>query len=213
MIRSPYRQCVDAFLFDHCPHVTGRGLDIGGGRQRGTWRRSALARIQWSVLDCDPGPLEAGVDCVPCRVEHGLDWSADTFAIITALDVLYMVPVPQIVRALVGIHRVLVPGGVLLATFPFTRPVSEDTDSARYTPAQLVGMLRYAGFHQVTVEPFGGWWSVLLTVLWDAAPRRGRSVLAILGRWARARDQRVQSRWTLGHGVVATKASGGRAHH
>lgn len=199
---SPYRQAVDAFLFARCHMpVMGRALDIGGGRQRGVWRRDSTY-CSWSVLDID-GEAETGEDFVVRNVEHGLPWPSGDFHLVTAIDVLYMVRHDTLPYVWSEIARVLHPTGVFVAVLPFMRQASEDTDEARWTPAALKRDLHMVGL-TAEIVPLGGWWSLLVSLLYDGSAI-SRPMLRRLAPVARWRDARLSSRWALGYGIVASR--------
>ena len=90
---------------------------------------------------------------------------------------------PEPLRTLSEIHRVLKPGGVLLITVPFLRPLHDPPyDEYRYTPFSLERLLREAGFEVRGLRAFGGW---------DA------SLAQMLGLWVRRRPMRETTRRVL----------------
>nr|WP_306238097.1 MULTISPECIES: class I SAM-dependent methyltransferase [unclassified Ornithinimicrobium] len=141
----------------------GRALDIGaagGGNTR------VLQSLGWDVL-----ALEFSAEGAQVASERGLqviradaqqlpvaDASLD---LVTALDVLEHLPDHE--RAAAEIHRVLRPGGTLVAAVPVDQRLWSEHDVAvgherRYEPAQFLSLLQGAGLEIVEARS----WMVLL---------------------------------------------------
>lgn len=151
----------------------GRALDVGaagGGNTR------VLESLGWEVL-----ALEWTAEGAAVARERGLAVvRADAQALpvadacvelVTALDVLEHLPDDR--RAAAEIHRVLRPGGVLVAAVPVDRRLWSEHDVAvghvrRYEPADFLALLRGAGLEIVEARS----WMVLLR---PVVARRRRS--------------------------------------
>ena len=119
------RKRVDADLKALAVHFRGRVLDVGGGRQRGRFRRPAAAR--WVVADLAPArgvDVAADIACLPFR--------DGVFDAVKATEVLEHVP--DVVAGLRECRRVLRTGGYLIATAPFLERLHGDPDDyARFS--------------------------------------------------------------------------------
>lgn len=152
----------------------GQALDIGaagGGNTR------VLESLGWEVL-----ALEFSADGAAVAAERGLqviradaqclpvaDASLD---LVTALDVLEHLPDHE--QAAAEIHRVLRPGGTLVAAVPVDMRLWSEHDVAvgherRYAPPEFLGLLEAAGLEIVEARS----WMVLLRPV--VALRRKRS--------------------------------------
>ncbi|WP_114906093.1 class I SAM-dependent methyltransferase [Ornithinimicrobium murale] len=152
----------------------GQALDIGaagGGNTR------VLESLGWDVL-----ALEFTAEGAEVARERGLEViRADAQALpvadasldlVTALDVLEHLPDHE--RAAAEIHRVLRPGGVLVAAVPVDQRLWSEHDVAvgherRYEPVEFLSLLRGAGLEVTAARS----WMVLLRPV--VALRRKRS--------------------------------------
>lgn len=152
----------------------GLALDVGaagGGNTR------VLSALGWRVL-----ALEFTTDGAQVARERGLEVvRADaqrlpiadrSLDLVTALDVLEHLPDDE--RAAAEVHRVLRPGGTLVAAVPVDQRLWSAHDVAvghvrRYQPAEFLGLLRGAGLEIVEARS----WMVLLRPA--VALRRRRS--------------------------------------
>ena len=104
--RSAYRYHVDRFVLAELPTAWGlRGLDVGGPSPQGHSPMQA-----WESVNCD---LAAKPDWLCYAEDLGMFPDAE-FDIVQATDMLYLVA--NVPMALGEMHRVLAPGGTLLAT-------------------------------------------------------------------------------------------------
>lgn len=162
---SPHRQLVEAFVAQAIgsrptcwwpaatTHLCQRWLDLGGAR-RG--RRRADGQ------DADVR-LDVVGDANVLGDAQRLPFHDGAFALVTAVEMLYLVP--DLERALSEVHRVLAPGGRLVATCPFSRQENEPGDWRRPTAHAWRWMLERAMFHVERVEALGGPYSLM----WQAA--------------------------------------------
>ncbi len=124
-----------------------RVLDIGAGEAP---YRELFSEHTYVTLDYDDTPhsgevdLRGAADAIPAE--------ADTFDVILCTQVLEHVPRP--LQALREFHRVLGPGGLLVATVPFTWEEHERPyDFFRYTRYGIEQLLSEAGFGEIEVRP------------------------------------------------------------
>ena len=152
----------------------GRALDVGAA---GGGNTKVLESLGWDVL-----ALEWTTEGAAVARERGLTVvRADAQALpvadasvelVTTLDVLEHLPDDR--RAAAEIHRVLRPGGVLVAAVPVDQRLWSEHDVAvgherRYAPVEFLDLLRGAGLEIVEARS----WMVLLRPV--VAHRRKRS--------------------------------------
>jgi SAM-dependent methyltransferase len=151
------RKRVDADLEALAVHFRGRVLDVGGGRQRGRFRRPAAAR--WVVADLAPA---RGVD-VAADIAR-LPFRDGVFDAVKATEVLEHVP--DVVAGLRECRRVLRTGGYLIATAPFLERLHGDPDDyARFSASMWRRMLEAADLRPVTIAAQGGYFTHLAWLL------------------------------------------------
>jgi len=136
---------------------TGRVLDVGGARRRGSFRPPAEAR--WVVADLTPalGPdVAADVVALPFR--------DDAFDAIKMTEVLEHVPDPA--AALAECRRVLRKRGHVVISAPFLERLHGDpSDYGRYTEAMWRRLLQAARLEPVSIAPQGGYFTHLAGLL------------------------------------------------
>ena len=151
------RRLIDADLAVAAERLRGRVLDIGGGRRRGRFRPPTGAR--WVVADASlAGKPDVGADVqtLPFR-----DIAFDAIKVTEVLE-----HVPDAAAALRECHRVLRPGGYLVATVPFLERLHGDPDDyARYTDSMWRRLLGECGLTAVSVTPQGGYFTHLAGML------------------------------------------------
>jgi len=203
------RRLIDADLETAKAHFTGRVLDVGGGRRRGSFRSPAGAR--WIVADTSPAGrphVRADVQALPFR-----DAAFDAIKITEVLE-----HVPDTAAALHECRRVLRPGGRLVATAPFLEHLHGDPhDYVRYTDLMWRRLLAESGLTADSVTPQGGYFTHLagmLRFLVQRAPAGLRhagyllfpllDLLARVDRTPRARRSELAS-YVGGYFIVATR--------
>jgi SAM-dependent methyltransferase len=106
------------------------------------------------VLDVDPANPHATVLADLAAADEIPDEAFDCFILTLTLQLIY-----DVRAALAHAHRILKPGGVLLATAPAVSPIVDDdrlTDYWRFTPASCAGLFGEAfGAGSVRVRAHG----------------------------------------------------------
>lgn len=113
------RHYIEAFLARHASDVQGRVLEIGDNAY--TTRYGGNRVAQSDVLHVSPDNPAATIVGDLAHADHIESGSFDCFIFTQTLHLIY--DVPQAIRT---IHRILKPGGVLLATFPGISQISND---------------------------------------------------------------------------------------
>jgi SAM-dependent methyltransferase len=151
------RKRVDADLESVVTLFTGRVLDVGGARRRGSFRPPAVQR--WLVADLTVSlrpDVAADVAALPFR--------DGAFDAIKMTEVLEHVPDPG--AALAECRRVLRAGGHLVISAPFLERLHGDpSDYGRYTEAMWRRLLQAARLEPVSIEPQGGYFTHLAGLL------------------------------------------------
>lgn len=144
------RWYIERFLAAHRGDITGRVLEV---KDSGYTDRFGHALTERAVLDIDAQNPRA-THVADLATGDGLpDAAFDCFVLTQTLQFVY-----DVRGALAQAHRVLRPGGVLLATVPVTSPVCGPplTDHWRFTPLSFARLLEEAfGTGSVTVQGHG----------------------------------------------------------
>ena len=134
------RWYIERFLAGHRDDITGRVLEV---KDSGYTRRFGRAVTESAVLDVDTSNSRATY-VADLTTAEGLPSAAfDCFVLTQTLQLVF-----DLRAALEQTHRLLRPGGVLLATVPVTSRVCDPplTDHWRFTPLSMARLLE---------EPFG----------------------------------------------------------
>jgi len=169
------RYFVDDFHFRHVQSIPPQGLvlDLGGHRigKRGLFDLDLYGfQVVYANLSAAKRPhvqAEAGM----------LPFPDDRFDTVICSELLEHVPDP--VRVVAEIHRVLKPDGIALICVPFNSRIHGDPyDYGRYTDFYWQQTLGRVGFGKIHIEKQGLFWSVLADMLRDLAyEKTGRGAL------------------------------------
>lgn len=149
------RRLVDGDLFRYRHLLTGRVLDLGGGRTRGKFPHGK--NLDWVVLDID-------VTLKPSVVGDAqkLPFGNQVFEAVKCSELTGYLFEP--IKMVEEIARILNAGGIAVITAPFLTPYdNEQHDSVRLTGAWWEWAGKRAGLKIEKLEPQG----YLLTVLAD----------------------------------------------
>lgn len=219
----PTRRRIAAFVRRHAGLLTGDVLDFGGGEM--PYRRFARAR-SWRSVEYAPSLTGADLNSVARasrlagdhiyydgRQVPMPDATVDAVLATEVFEHLF-----NLEEMLDELHRVLKPGGTLLATLPFAMYEHEvPHDFARYTSFAVRQRLERAGFVLVKLEKLSGMlevWLQMTTWLWWERARRGQTLawlgaptmpLVNLGAWLLEGRDTGDSRHFLTLGAVACK--------
>ena len=151
------RRLIDADLEAVKERLSGRVLDIGGGRRRGSFKTPSESR--WVVADVSSAGqphVRADVQALPFR-----DAAFDAIKITEVLE-----HVPDTCAALRECRRVLRSGGRLVATVPFLERLHGDPDDyVRYSDVMWRRLLAECGLTPDSVTPQGGYFTQLAGML------------------------------------------------
>jgi SAM-dependent methyltransferase len=189
-------------------------LDAGAGNAP---YRELFSHCRYATSDWTSSPHEGArqVDIVASLEDLPVD--DRRFDAVLNTQVLEHVADPELVAS--ELFRVLVPGGRLWLTAPLVWPLHEEpNDFWRFTPHGLRRVLEGAGFEIERLEPRGGYFAVLATMLtgapWWTGPAQRREplrrvltfALHLSGRLVRRLDGLDGQRTlTLGYSCVAVR--------
>jgi SAM-dependent methyltransferase len=144
------RWYIERFLAEHRKDITGRVLEV---KDSGYTRRFGQAVTECAVLDIDAAnPLATHV----ADLATADDLPSASFDCVLLTQTLQFIFDAR--AAVAHTHRILRPGGVLLATVPVASPICEAplTDHWRFTPLAVARLLEEAfGLGAVTVQGRG----------------------------------------------------------
>lgn len=195
MLQSSLRQCM--------PYVKGRLLDVGCGRRpyEKTFFAGATEYIGADYLS------ERSKPDVVCSATE-LPFPENAFDTVTSTEVLEHVPEP--LRALREMRRVLKPGGYLILSVPMYWPRHEvPYDFFRYPYDGLLYLLRESELEVVKLFNRGRSYAFVGQVIQHVQPIPGRAFSWLVNRFFLWCDRRLKHDvLTLGWTVVARKAPG-----
>lgn len=154
--RSYRRRLLDEELRQAKDVFEGIVLDVGGGRERGTWRPPETDA--WLTVDIERsfGPDIQGD-------AHQLPIQSSSIDSVKCTEVLEHVPDPEAVVS--ELQRVLKPGGALVLSMPFNYGIHGDPyDYQRFTEQKLTQLLQ-GEFVIDRICPQGAFWTVLANML------------------------------------------------
>jgi SAM-dependent methyltransferase len=153
------RYYVERFLSENAQAISGRVLEVGDASYT---RRFGGARVtQADVLNIQPGHPDTTIVADLADADH---IPSDTFDCLVITQTLHLVY--DLNAAVRTLHRILKPGGTLLATFPGISPLSSDqwADTWYWSLTPLAATRLFAGpfgTHHIEVTSHG---NVLTTV-------------------------------------------------
>jgi ubiquinone/menaquinone biosynthesis C-methylase UbiE len=189
------RQLGNAIFIAAQRYAGGRLIDIGCGEKP---YRSVFAPYVTDHVGVDhPESPHALTSVDVLATAYDIPLEAESFETALMSELLEHLEVPG--KALAEAHRLLVPGGWLIATTPFVWALHEEPrDYYRYSPFALEWLFHEAGFESVEVTPVGGQWSTvgLLTsyALRESPLRRFGDPARHLARWGQRIAARVDRR-------------------
>ena len=190
-----------------CVRLHGRVLDLGAGDHPSYWRFVAKPEDLVSI-DIDI----ANRPSVVASLETGLPLESSRFDAALAFNVFEHVYAGQTLAR--EIARVLKPGARLYCSVPFLVPIHADPyDFFRYTGWALSNLLRDAGFVDVSVRAYGGYFAALaehVNRVNRFAPLRASVVLGCMALdrllERAAGSERTAGRFVLGYFAEGVKA-------
>ncbi len=209
-MRSYRRIQLDKDLEEARGYMKGITLDVGGGRERGTYKLSeGINRVVIDINAAHRPHILADVRSIPVK-SHSADC-------VRCTELLEHVEYPEDVVE--EISRVLKPGGALVLSVPFIANVHADPqDFQRFTDVKLRSMLARAGLEVIKLKKQGLYFSVLGDMV-KRAIINARTRLALLLYWllpllnlmvkldnrAFVRNSRFLSSFVSGYFIVAVK--------
>lgn len=222
------RTQVTQFVASIAPRVPPRALivDAGAGERwyRGYFFHANYIAIDYGIGDAkwDYSKLNALCDLTD------IPFKSQSVQFILCTQTLEHVQKPQSV--VTEFYRVISPGGEIFCTMPFLADYhhQEPYDYFRYTKYGVESLFRTAGFREITINPLGGYYTLLVLCLQNGLRRLGRQnserlfvirgivfiirrALTLLLRWmnriAWFLDRKDESRYrfALGFSVIAKK--------
>ena len=204
------RTRLDKDLEEAREYMKGVTLDVGGGRERGTFKvPEDINRVIIDISAAHRPHILADVRSIPVKSN-----SADC---VKCTEVLEHVEYPE--DMLEEISRVLKPGGALILSIPFLSGIHADPyDFQRFTEEKLRRILDRAQLNIITLKKQGLFFSVLGDMV-KRAILNARSRLALLFYWllplldlmvkldnrACVRNSKFLSSFVAGYFIVAVK--------
>jgi len=192
MLENSLRQCV--------PYVKGRLLDVGCGQR--PYEKTFFAGAS-EYVGADYQTDRSRPDVVCSAVEMPVP--NESFDTVTCTEVLEHVPDP--LRALREMHRVLKPGGHLILTTPMYWPRHDlPYDFFRYPYDGLLHLVKESGFELVKLFNRGRSYAFVGQVIQHVHPIPFRAASWLINRFFLLCDRKLKHDiLTLGWTVVAVK--------
>jgi ubiquinone/menaquinone biosynthesis C-methylase UbiE len=189
------RQLGNAIFTAAQRYATGRLVDIGCGEKP---YRSVFAPYVTEHVGVDHPESPHALNSVDVlATAYRIPLADSSFETALMSELLEHLETPA--KALGEAHRLLTPGGWLIATTPFVWALHEEPrDYFRYTPFALDFLFREAGFEEVEVTPVGGQWSTVGLLasyaLRESPLRRFGDPARHIARWAQEIGARLDRR-------------------
>jgi hypothetical protein len=145
------RYYIEAFLTEYRHHIRGHVLEVKDATYA---NRFGEGVTQVDVVDANPLNQHATIVADLAAADNVPERTFDCFIMTQTLQFIY-----EKSHALVHAHRMLKPGGALLASVPMISPIDDDealTDYWRFTPAACAELFGGVfGGDSVAVRPYG----------------------------------------------------------
>ena len=223
-----HRASVDRFVTEAAKKVPSDAIVIDAGSGEGVYRSlfSHAVYLGFDYAIGDPAWDYSGLDCI-CDL-HTIPVQDNRIPYALCTQTLEHVTRPSLVIS--ELYRILKPGGLAFCSMPFLGDAhhQEPHDFYRYTKYAVEFLFLSAGFRDLVVEPFGGYYTLVISLIqkrlirWYEARTRMMLPLRLFvpgivralivasrlaGRLAWRIDQRDPDRYqyALGFGVTARK--------
>lgn len=153
MIFQPERMLLHKQISKYAPYITGRVLDVGGGK---THRyKSCFSYDTYTCMDVYEGP---GIDVLGSA--DAIPFTDESFDSVVCTQVFEHLAFPE--KSAQEIYRVLKHGGHILITVPQWNELHEEPhDYWRYTRFGMSALFERNGFETVAYEQRGGFYTTL----------------------------------------------------
>lgn len=157
--KSVRRELLDLDLDKTRPHMTGKVLEIGAGRngRRGDFQAPA-EQNQWTFLDISALPRP---DVISDMAQ--LPFANRIFDLVLCLEVLEYVENP--LSAVAEIKRVLPVGGKVIFSAPFFHREDKQNDKWRFTEQGIRSLMLQAGLYILEIHSQGGAYATMVNTV------------------------------------------------